>query len=476
MRTGLTSAIGLLIAVPVALGPASVDAQQRRGGRVNSHSATGDIPSVWQVEFTVRDSAHLSATKGEVLRTSQLNGIRYLVNPLPDMLVRPEALRGTFRMTIDEKKPGTHVDQVWVGGPTARKSFPEAPDKPGVRELLVGRSVKVESCQDLLTFRTEGSRRTTGTPNTFVLSNNLQWTPTIVTSTIYEPPPVRSIPATSLEEGSPILTSTEQEVPYDFRKLVNEGTGYRLPDVNFGGFQQVNRTIDYRIIRKPMQLVYEDPHDLVHTPGMDCATCDPQTENYATEEATYTEPGKAPRKYRTRFLHGNVDIRLKIEGEDVTGFKMEEGGGTFAFNILRIRRDWSWDLGEDDRVKVKAGNKPGTTVGQRSFGNGWIDDPSRVGNFKDMPGNSPYRGRDTPPSKWPRERETKEFLVGVKDFPEFGFLYYSVTIDTKPGAYRVGQSPAEQLTAEEWCSRIGRKADGPLKEPPLGQWVEVPEW
>jgi len=35
------------------------------------------------------------------------------------------------------------------------------------------------------------------------------------------------------------------------------------------------------------------------------------------------------------------------------------------------------------------------------------------------------------------------------------------------------QSPAKQLTAEEWCGSITRASSKPLEEPQFGKWVSV---
>jgi hypothetical protein len=44
-----------------------------------------------------------------------------------------------------------------------------------------------------------------------------------------------------------------------------------------------------------------------------------------------------------------------------------------------------------------------------------------------------------------------EYLTTVERFPEFGFLYYIVIIDTKPNQYRVRMYKAKHITAEEWA-------------------------
>jgi hypothetical protein len=277
----------------------------------------------------------------------------------------------------------------------------------------------------------------------------------------------------------------ELEVPYNFELLTNDngGTAYTLPSYSFGGFRTVKRTIRYSITRKPMWVEYRDPRTSLIGQLPSCDVCRDQygNPNYArgVETGIHQEDGPNFRSgdrwtADLRFIHGNVDLHLMIDGKDVTGFKSIEGGTSTTFELLRLRRDWQWPLDRDGNLipgpggRPIGGIKPPTDPDTRRYRNGWFDDDATPGNFKDMPGSF----QDRPPVNWESERETKEFLVAVKGFPEFGFYYYSMTFETRPGQLRFSQSPdATQLKSGEWCGRMMNPASAPFEQPNFGSWV-----
>ena len=479
-------AAGVVTATQMALGLMPAAAQQRPGPAPSS-PPPADLPPAWEVEFSIHDEARMDGAGSVSVRTTDYKGMKYSVRALPDMSVDPaRQLAGEFRQVLDVQGPG-HVDQVWWGPPSATRTLPEPAWAPGQRELLLGRRVEVKSCQNLLDVQTAGSRNmpSNGGPNMFVISANLQWTPTHWQSTIYAPPRPTTVTVPPMDEGGPTMTLPEMEVPYDFRQPVsnNGGATYALPAYTFGGFRTVKRTIDYTITRKPMRVLYGDPRVSLIGQLLDCKVCKDQyaNPNYAKGEESgilqvdgSTSKAGDPWKTTYRFIHGNVDLHLTIDGKDVTNFKMIEGGREMTFELLRLRRDWVWpldaegNLGRGPNGQPAGGIHPPNDPETRQFGNGWFDDDPTPGNFKDMPGSF----QDRVPAGWESERETKEFLIAVKNFPEFGFYYYAITFETRPGQFRFGQSPdASELKAEEWCGRVTNPSATPFEQVQLGPWV-----
>jgi hypothetical protein len=495
MKSGSILAIAALIGAPIALALVSASAQQGspRPFLPNQNpTPAGDIPPPWEIEFSLQDVARSTSGGANVVRTTNYKGMKYSVRALPRMTVDPgHLIAGEFRQVTDAVSPKSHGDQVLFGPPSATKKLPVPPwAAAGERELLLGRRiVEPTKCHGLLNVKTQGSanRPSNGKPDSFALSGNLQWTPTNWSSTVYEPGPKRTTTVPPMEDGGPVDVLPEFEVPYDFRLLTNNNNGaaYTLPSYPMGGgFRPVKRTVNFTITRKPMSIQYGDPQRSLIGQLANCKVCKDQyaNPNYATgEESGILEVDAPPLKkgdrwtVRHRFIHGNVDLRLMIDGKDVTNFKMIEQGKTYEFSLVRLRRSWRWPLDENGKLildkngKVVGGLSPlSRTDNTRRFDNHWFDDKPTLGNLKDMPGSFQKK----PPAEWASERTTEEFLVAVKDFPEFGFIYYAITFETRPGQLRFGQSQnAKQLHAEEWCERMTKPSSQPFEQPSFGQWV-----
>src|SRR5262245_29105564 len=217
-------------------------------------------PSIWTVEFTLKDVAQGGMLADAVRRTTTWTGMSHGVSGLPDMLVRPETTRGAFRNVIDSRRRDSHADIVTEGS-SDPPLLPRHPEREHERQLLVGRRVSIKACRVAKTDGTEtalvegldvwpkGSQREQGSEDSFVVSNNFIWPKGTEIRTVYTRPLARR--STDLDETTSLITLTEQEVPYDYRLLVNEKTGHPLPSegIDITGLRQVSRTIDYRITR-----------------------------------------------------------------------------------------------------------------------------------------------------------------------------------------------------------------------------------
>jgi hypothetical protein len=133
-------------------------------------------------------------------------------------------------------------------------------------------------------------------------------------------------------------------------------------------------------------------------------------------------------------VHGNNVVTVLVDGEDVSP----------SFKTLRFWNVWSAPLASNKLVANNANSKP------RSGGvGGWGPDTAAAGaSWVDVPGERIL----SPPSQFPADRQLAEFVTGVANFPEFGFLYFNVTTDTVPGGSRVFMSPATPITAQQYCS------------------------
>jgi hypothetical protein len=458
MRAGIGIASGFALVLAASAGPVHPQVVAR-----------DDFPPVWQVDYSLYDLASGPRTAKGVTRTTRLNGVRYLVRPLPDMYTRPEALRGQASQIIESSETingQTVKGQATItGDSSSRKTFPVDRDTK-LRELLLGRAVSVPNCFGALDFMTKGSQNESNFPahhpkkaNTFVINHNLLFDPMVHT--------VNGRETGSVKEGSILLTGMEVEVPYDFRELVNERQAYPLPAEIPPGYTQVKRTIDYRIIRKPMIIEWQPAHIDVIGHTHVCSQCKPaaNSRNYAIEDL--------PSGNKRRFIHGNVDLVLKIDGRVVTNYKFVDAiGGESGFMILRAMRQWKMPIDDEGRALSRTYTAV-TPHSTETIANKWGWDDSGLALFNDAPGHH----RDDPPSRWTPFREVKEFLIGVKNFPEFGFITLTVAYDVRKNGFRISQTTPKRLTAEELCKSLRRpESAGPEHViVPSGTWVDVSE-
>lgn len=220
----------------------------------------------------------------------------------------------------------------------------------------------------------------------------------------------------------------DSAVPYDYRLDLNSKTNLSLAEdarhTGFG-FKMRKRTMTYHIRRKPLELQYRPLTDsIINRPGIEqCKGCTPITPFYALDTRTPTP---------FHYIHANIRFHVLVDGDAVTD----------RLATIRWWRNWDAPLSSVIQPSTYKQISP------------WRDDNLGGGpNWSDAPGTSPV-GQ---PSSWPPLSYLQEFVVGVRDMPEFGFVYYSVVHDTKPGFYRVRMSNGRRITADEWCA-IRRKS------------------
>ncbi len=156
--------------------------------------------------------------------------------------------------------------------------------------------------------------------------------------------------------------------------------------------------------------------------------------------------GRFPRSVSTTFacsdteslIHGNSHIGVLVDGADAGG----------RFYTYRMKRSTVYHL-----------NRDGTRGAVSTQGSWAVDTQADQPSWDDVPGVR----EEAPPAKWPWEETFDEYLVRVKGMPEFGALYFTVTIDTRPGHYRVRMSTARVIDWDGWCAVL--KSPVP-EEPP----------
>jgi len=173
---------------------------------------------------------------------------------------------------------------------------------------------------------------------------------------------------------------------------------------------------------------------------------------YALDESEITIEGNVIRA-SSYFIHGNNRIKVMVDGQDVS----------ILFPTLRYLREWNVPINNLGKPKGEY-LKVEPAWGDDCLAGGPDGDVVRS-SWVDVPGTILIR----PPSKWAKERFFMEFVVGVRGFPEFGFLYYTVIIDTWPNAFRIRMYNAEKISVDQWCNTIKKSS-----QPYRGEAWQVP--
>jgi hypothetical protein len=123
-------------------------------------------------------------------------------------------------------------------------------------------------------------------------------------------------------------------------------------------------------------------------------------------------------------VHGNSSITVTLNGRDVT-----EKSKTW-------RRWRIWSLTGDSGFNASL--PPDSDWGD--------DNLTGNANWLDIPGYIIVPA----PDQWKTERKLLEFVVGVDDHLDSGFLYFFIVVSLKKGQYRVEMSSAKKIEFEDW--------------------------
>ena len=218
---------------------------------------------------------------------------------------------------------------------------------------------------------------------------------------------------------------------YRYDQKVNQETDRVMVNVPaMGLFNKVSYKISYRLATKDLTLDYLPvTMDLINHPSV---------QKFKDSERRRDEPFLARLKtqhpdtgkwFYGWFIHGNSMITPKVEGIDKSN----------VFNTIRFLRDWEAVTGGNDQMTGKYKAPDFKWLNDYDTGSpkpSWVDIPGY-----EIPGEA---------AKWSNRRYLHEYLTAVESFPEFGFLYYIVVVDTRPNQYRVRMYKAKQIKAEEW--------------------------
>lgn len=218
--------------------------------------------------------------------------------------------------------------------------------------------------------------------------------------------------------------------PYRYDEKVNQETDRLMVTVpSLGIVKKMSYKISYRLERKNLTIEYHpQPFDMTYHPMVAVYK---DGERRAKEPYLIKLVGKdwehTGKLYHGWAIHGNNMIIPKVEGVDKSD----------TFNTIRFMREWLTPIDENDRI-----------IGKYIMGKKWHNDNlSGKPSWVDVPGCVIVTEAD----QWTASRYLQEYLVAVERFPEFGFLYYIVVVDTKPNQYRVRMYKAKHIKAEEWA-------------------------
>lgn len=219
----------------------------------------------------------------------------------------------------------------------------------------------------------------------------------------------------------------------DLDKFINES----LKTAPFPGeIKDAKGAAHYVLEKKPLELQY----------GPVTSTIIPYTEYQVkklTNNVNYNSAAKT-KEEEDFYIHANFKGNVLVNNRRQVTFA--PGEVRSPFKIWRLARSWRVGYGEDGSIaqytldrnpkKDDRTHKPPVEFGvddSRFLENGWIYDVvNGVRDWVDPPGFHQKR-----PSSWKLKGILDEFLVSVKDFPEFGFIYTFAIIEIRQNHYRV---------------------------------------
>jgi hypothetical protein len=233
--------------------------------------------------------------------------------------------------------------------------------------------------------------------------------------------------------SGPFKVTSTFSVPYAFDTMKQSAENYepnKGDDVSSGeilfdpmlrlaasGWTRVRRNVSYEITRKNASLKYAPvAEDMVDS-------------KFVKRFKDYTRDRRVPfyaHDPHNGLVHGNSRVTPWLDGMDVTD----------KFGTHRDYRTFAAPLNTADE-------RPGAYTAEPFSADTRSNDPV----WDDVPGAL----FTLPAQRWARQRLVEEFLIAVTGFPEFGFLYAHVVIDTAPRQYRVRMYAAERITEQQWC-------------------------
>lgn len=220
--------------------------------------------------------------------------------------------------------------------------------------------------------------------------------------------------------------------PYRYDQKVNQENDRVMVNVpSLGLIKKVSYKISYQLVTKDLALEYLPvTMDMISHPSVQKFKDSQRLRDEPYLARLKTQHPDTGRWFYGWFIHGNSIITPKVEGVDKSK----------VFNTIRFLRDWEAVVSGNDQNTVKYTAPDFKWTNDYDTGSpkpSWVDIPGY-----EIPGEA---------DKWPTKRYIHEYLTTVERFPEFGFLYYNIVVDTRPNQYRVRMYKAKHITAEEWA-------------------------
>jgi hypothetical protein len=167
---------------------------------------------------------------------------------------------------------------------------------------------------------------------------------------------------------------------------------------------------------------------------------------------------KTPQSGETFEAHANYMVQVYVDNNPQVP-EPGSGGKTAKFHIWRIVRNWQGPLDPETKLCGEYKTPEASTTPDKvadpakiNLPGGWILDYSDVKDWVDTPGS----GAMLRPGTWggmsgkPGNRSTiLEYLVTVKDYPEFRFVYFYFIFDFLKNQYRVRTYAQHDVSLEE---------------------------
>jgi hypothetical protein len=222
---------------------------------------------------------------------------------------------------------------------------------------------------------------------------------------------------------------SEQQVDISkyFKKVLSDS---RIP----GKITGIEGSIDYTLTKKKLSLEYgEDTSRDVLEITFKMSKPDPKTK-IPPFKPFDQHVGSQGGTWR---IHANMSGKVLVDGKNYVDIRSEGSLPSIEspFKIWRYVR--SWQIDGDGRVA------------KSPILNWHPDAKDTVTPLKDWLDN-PSTGFVLEPKNWESAGTLGEFLVGVKNFPEFGLVYAAFAIEIRKGEYRITYAPpSEKLTIAE---------------------------
>lgn len=339
-----------------------------------------------------------------------------------------EVVKKTLKATYEYEKNIKYIDKK-SAEISAVDSEKAKGSKLTSQDIIVGRRLNL--CDEALSHVDEENM--SGDSNTFSCFGDVKYPGIHTFTALTTRPPIKHN-----EKLSNMSDVVNFQFPYEFEKERIEGT-LDLPLIEApGGVLKTRVKYKYELSRKKLELRYfplkKDARSI--------------TGNFLGYKRITNNVAKA--SMSEWFIHANNEVRVLVEGRNVTN----------NFIIWRYARVWNAKLNKNKErnEQYKTSSPP------------WVDDniSKSPKEWVDHPGRIMSRTADS----WPMERQLDEFVVGVHQFPEFGFLYFIVVIDTMPNECRVRTYYPEKIDLEDLCKLKQSEEQAPFL---TDKWKELVE-